>query len=150
MDMLQNVLKGLNGDEPDRLRDFSRRYQDGPPDQGYTDQEAKEHYGTLAGRLPTGEYEASAEDAFSRLSPQERRQSGEWLEQRSGGRVQTATTDDPRELARATNQVQQEQPNLLQQVFGEGGALSNPIAKMAVAGIAAMAAQRMFGNKRTN
>jgi hypothetical protein len=147
MDMLQDALKGLTGDQPDRLRDFSRRYQDGPPDQGYSDQEAREHYGTVATRLPTEEYETSAQDAFSRLSPEERRQFGQWLEERSGGRVSTAMTDDPRELARATSQVQQEQPNILQQAFGEGGALSNPIAKMAVAGIAAMAAQRMFGNR---
>jgi hypothetical protein len=147
VDMLQNVLKGLNGDQPDRLRDFSRRYQDGPPDQGYTDQEASEHYGTLASRLPNDEYETSANDAFSRLSPEQRRQFGQWLEERSGGRVSTSSIDDPRELARATSQVQQEQPNILQQAFGEGGALSNPIAKMAVAGIAAMAAQRMFGNR---
>jgi hypothetical protein len=147
MDMLQNVLGGLTGDQPDKLRDFSRRYQDGPPDQGYSDQEARDSYGQLASRLPNDEYEQSAEAAFSRLSPEQRRQFGEWLQQRTGGSATNALTDDPRELARATSRVQQEQPNLLQQAFGEGGALSNPIAKVAVAGIAAMAAQRLFGNR---
>ncbi len=144
MDMLQKALGGLGGEQSDKLRDFSRRYQDGPPDQGYSDDEAREHYGQVAGRLPSGEYEASAEQAFSRLSPEQRGQFAEWLRERSGGRFDPGSTDDPRDLARATSQVQQEQPNLLQQAFGEGGMLSNPVAKMAVAGIAAIAAQRMF------
>jgi hypothetical protein len=147
MDMLQNVLGSLGGDQQDKLRDFSRRYQDGRPDQGYSDDEARQSYDQLAGRLPAREYESSAEEAFARLSPDERRQFGEWLQQRTGGRFPTAGTDDPHDLARAASQAREEQPNLLQQAFGEGGMLSNPIAKMAVAGIAAMAAQRMFGNK---
>ena len=147
MDMLQNALGGLSGDQPDKLRDFSRRYQDGPPDQGYSDDEARESYGQLATRLPNDEYEQSAEAAFSRLSPEQRRQFGQWLQERTGGQTNISATDDPRQLAQATSRVQQENPNLLQQAFGEGGALSNPIAKMAVAGIAAMAAQRLFGNR---
>lgn len=147
MDMLQKALGGLGGEQADKLKDFSRRYQDGPPDQGYTDDEAREQYGQVAGRLPSAEYEASAEQAFSRLSPQQRQEFAEWLRQRGGGRFDAGLTDDPRDLARTTSQIQQEQPNLLQQAFGEGGMLSNPIAKAAVAGIAAMAAQRMFGNR---
>jgi hypothetical protein len=145
MDMLQNVIGSLGGDQPDKLRDFAQRYQAGRPDEGYSDQEASESYGQLATRLATDEYEQSAEAAFSRLSPDQRRQFGEWLRERTGGQVTPA--DTPRDLAQATARVQQEQPNLLQQAFGEGGALSNPIAKIAVAGIAAMAAQRLFGNR---
>lgn len=147
MDMLQNVLGGLGGDQKERMRDFSNRYQDGSPHEGYSDDEANEHYGQIAGRLPSDEYESSAEQAFNRMSPQERREFAAWLKQR-GGDQYGDETDDPRELARMTNRVQQEQPNILQQAFGQGGALSNPIAKVAVAGIAAMAAQRLLGGNR--
>ncbi len=45
-------------------------------------------------------------------------------------------------------QAQQQQPDLLQQVLGQGGALSNPMAKMAMAGVAAIAAQRLMGNSQ--
>ena len=147
MDMLQNVLGSLGGDQQDRMRDFSNRYQDGSPLEGYSDDEASETYGQLAGRLPRDQYEASAEEAFSRLSPQERREFATWLRERGDARLGDDRLEDPHELARETSRIQQEQPNVLQQVFGQGGALSNPIAKAAVAGIAAMAAQRILGGR---
>ena len=147
MDMLQNVLGSLGGDQQKKMRDFSDRYQDGSPLEGYSDEEARDHYGQLASRLPNEEYEASAEQSFSRLSPEQRREFATWLRQRGGSGLPHGDVDDARVLARETARVQQEQPNILQQAFGQGGALSNPIAKAAVAGIAAMAAQRMFGRR---
>ena len=147
MDMLQNVLGSLGGDQQNKIRDFSNRYQDGSPLEGYSDDEARDTYGQLASRLPREEYEASAEQSFSRLTPDQRREFATWLRQRGGTGLADDGIDDPRVLARETSRVHQEQPNILQQAFGQGGALSNPIAKAAVAGIAAMAAQRMFGRR---
>jgi hypothetical protein len=50
-------------------------------------------------------------------------------------------------MADGVTQLQQEQPNLLQQIFGQGGALSNPLARAAAAGITAMVAQRLMSRR---
>ena len=39
----------------------------------------------------------------------------------------------------------QQQPDMLHQILGPGGALGNPLAKAALAGVAAMAAKQFFG-----
>jgi hypothetical protein len=44
---------------------------------------------------------------------------------------------------------QQQQPDVLQSLFGKGGALGNPLAKAAVAGIAAMAAKQFLSGQGT-
>ena len=54
---------------------------------------------------------------------------------------------DPGALAQAMTQAHQQQPDLLQQVLGPGGALSNPLAKAALAGVAAMAAKQIMGGQ---
>ena len=54
---------------------------------------------------------------------------------------------DPGALAQAMTQAHQRQPDLLQQVLGPGGALSNPLAKAALAGVAAMAAKQIMGGQ---
>lgn len=56
-----------------------------------------------------------------------------------------AATAEPSSLAAATAQVHQQQPGLLGQLFAPGGQLSSPIAKMALMGTTAMAAQRLMG-----
>jgi hypothetical protein len=65
---------------------------------------------------------------------------------------------DPRYLAQATSRVHQQQPDMLSQLLGGatgglmggGGSnvLGNPLAKAAMAGIAAMAAKKMMGGGR--
>ncbi len=47
----------------------------------------------------------------------------------------------PQDAARLTNYTQRQQPGMLQQV------MSNPMAKMAVAGVVAYAAKQMLGNR---
>jgi hypothetical protein len=51
----------------------------------------------------------------------------------------------PQDAARLTGYAQQQAPDVLHQVFGPGGALSSPIAKVAVAGLAALAAKQILG-----
>jgi len=56
--------------------------------------------------------------------------------------------DDPRELAKRTSQVRQQDPNSLEQLLGKGGTggpLDNPIAKVVFAGITAFAASNIMG-----
>ena len=52
---------------------------------------------------------------------------------------------DPTHLAQQMAQMHQQQPDMLHQILGPGGALGNPLAKAALAGIVAMAAKQFFG-----
>jgi hypothetical protein len=57
----------------------------------------------------------------------------------------SAAASDPGALAAATAQIHGQGPNVLQQLFAPGGSFANPIVKMALLGITAMAAQRLGG-----
>ena len=113
-------------------------------------------YQQVAPRLPPDVYQQSAQEAFARLSPQERLQFGQQLRQRAQQQNvnipdinQDGIDDrlqDPRYLAQVTGQLHQQQPDLLGQLVGGAGqVMGNPVAKAALAGIAAMAVKRMMG-----
>jgi hypothetical protein len=106
-------------------------------------------------------YQESAEAAFARMTPDQRQQFGQYLQQQA--RQQNASIpdlngdgiddrfQDPGYLARATGQVQQQQPGILGDLLGGGGGsqgmLQNPIAKAALAGIAAMAMRKVMAGR---
>ena len=157
MDMLQNLLGG--GQKKQEYDDFVQRYEQGHPSEGYSDGEVMNRYSETAERLPPEAYERSAEEAFDRLSPEERVQFGRWLRQRA--RSQNVRLDDddmddddryrdPHQLAGMTSRLRQQEPGMFQQLLGgggSGGAFDNPLAKAAVAGIVAMAASRIIGRR---
>ena len=159
MDQLLGGLFGGQDDDDDRRRgraqDFVGRYEQGPPYQGISDEEAYHNYRQVADRLPPEEYEESAAEAFQRLSPQDRMQVAQMLQQRGGGQFAGFQGDDPRELARATSRYRQQDPGGLAALFsgggggggGGGGMLSNPLAKAALGGVAAIAMKRMMGGR---
>ena len=176
MDMLQNLLGGGQGRQ--QIQDFTNRYDQGAPWDGISDQEAIENYQRIAPNVPPQVFQESAEQAFSRLSPQQRLQLGQYLQQQTrqqGHNFPDLNRDgiddrlqDPRYLAQVTGQIQQQQPNLLGQILGGamggggmggggmmgggggggiGALLNNPIAKAALAGIAANAARNMLSRR---
>lgn len=169
---LQSLLGGAQGGQQQQQRqdyqDFVRRYDQGSPWSGVSDQEAMQRYQQVAPRLSPQEYQESAQEAFARLSPQERLQLGQYLQQQArqqGVNVPDLNGDgiddrlqDPAYLAQATGRMQQQQPGLLGQLLGGaagggGGAggvgqvMANPLARAALAGIAAVAVKRMMGNR---
>ncbi len=155
------------GQQQSEMQDFVDRFQQGSPTEGYSDQEAVQRFQQVAPQLPPQEFQASAQQAFERLSPEQRMQLGQQLiqsAQQQGVRVsqpQGGNYQDPQALAQMVTNVHQQSPGLLPQLLGAGrssggqvqsgaqggGMLSNPIAKAALAGIAAMAAQRMFSRR---
>src|SRR5262249_53633307 len=157
---LLDALLGGGGREDNNA--FLQRFENGPPWEGYSDQEVLKRYGTVAGQASAQEYQQAASDAFGRLSPEQRVEFGRLLQQRAreqhatvGGLDQSGIKDfqDAQQLARLTGEVHQ-QPGLLRSLLGEGsgggqsqpaGLLSNPLAKAALAGIAAMAIKRVLG-----
>jgi hypothetical protein len=156
MDLINSFLG--NDQKRSQYEDFVGRYEQGSPYDGIRDDEALERYREVSPRLSQTDYEDSAEAAFSRLSPQERRQFGEYMRSRAQQQGITDFDGDgvddrmqgPRELARMTSQVRQRDPNILEQLMGQGGtggSFDNPIAKAAFAGIAAMAASKLMGRR---
>jgi len=162
-----NLLEMLMGNSQTRegFEDFLNRFEDGPPSEGYGDQEVLDRYGEVAHKVSPSDYEQAARDAFGRLSQADREEFGQLL----AGRAQSKRLDLPGLtpaqgqgfgnldwLANITSQLHQ-QPGLLRDLLGglaggresgsSGGILSSPIAKAALAGIAAMLVKRMLGGR---
>lgn len=151
MQALSNVLQGPQ--QQQQYADFVNRYHQGPPGEGYSDEEVAQRYKEVAPHLPPQDYQQAAQEAFERMSPQERDEFARYVQQRAQQRgmqfpPEPGRYSDPGELARTTTRVQQEQPDILGNLLGPGGALGGTFAKAALAGIAAMAASRVLGGRR--
>ena len=161
MNLLDDLLGG--GQRQAEYQDFTRRYQQGSPYDSITDQEAEDRYRQLAPNLSRDDYRQSAEQAFARLTPQERAEFSRYLRERSRQQgvqlqdydlnddgIDDRAQQDPRELAEMTTRMRDQQPNILEQLLGKGGTggtFDNPIAKVALAGITAFAAQKIMGGR---
>lgn len=151
MGMLQSLLQGGAQQE---FQDFVNRYEQGPPHEGYSGEEALNRYQQVATQLPSDQYQQVAEEAFQRMSPQQRQQFAEYVQQQTQSRglpvpsVQPQQYQDPSALAQMLTSMHQQQPSMLGQLFGGGGGgggmLQSPAAKAALAGIAALAVKRMM------
>ncbi|MGI8486699.1 MAG: hypothetical protein ACR2OU_20880 [Thermomicrobiales bacterium] len=123
---MDSLLKGLFGDQDDtakqsQAQDFVNRYEQGAPADGISADEAVTNYQAVAGQLSPQELEDSADEAFQRLSPEERSQFAQWLKERGGDQANHLTGDDPRQLAQVTTNLQQSQPDGLAGLLGGGG-----------------------------
>ena len=146
--MLQNLIGGERRTE---YEDFVNRYDEGEPWEGISDDEARNRHDEIAGQLDDDEYELSAQEAYSRLAPDQRRELARMLRQQ--GRRQNvdwgehdADDDerdaDPRQLARMTRKARKQKPDMMSQLLG--GAMGRGAGKGALAGIAATAAKRFL------
>ncbi len=124
---MDSMLKGLFGDQDDdtgkrdQAQDFISRYEEGLPHENISGEEAVNNYQAVASQLSPQELEESATEAYERLSPDDRRQFAQWLQERGGDQVGNLTSDDPRDLARVTSQLQSQQPAGLAGLLGGGG-----------------------------
>ena len=164
MDLLE-MLMG-NSQTREGFKDFLSRFEEGPPSEGYEDQEVLDRYGEVAHKASLSDYEQAARDAFGRLSQSDREEFGQLL----AGRAQNKGLDLPGLtparsqgfgdldwLANMTSQIHQ-QPGLLRDLLGgltggsretsrSGSILSSPLAKAALAGIAAMLVKKVLGGR---
>ena len=145
-------LSSILGPSGAQLDDMLAKFNDGEHDQ-VPDDEVQQSYGQVAAQLPQDQYLQAARDAFEKLTPEQRAQLARELQvraQQQGINVPStqAVSSDPGSLATAVGDVHAEQPNLLQQLFAPGGVFSSPIAKAALLGITAMAAQRLMPTRR--
>jgi hypothetical protein len=144
----------------DDYRDFERRYRENP-DQ-ISEREAAQRYREMMANMQDDDDDDEAyqeyERSFGQMSPQERRMLAERYQQatRDSGRPYQGYRDDydldrassPHELARMTRRAAQEDPDLLDQLVGQNSPLSGTAGKVALAGLAAFAAQRFLGGRR--
>ena len=87
MDVLNTILG--NPQKRSQYDDFIDRYQQGSPYDGIDDDEAVQRYEEITPELSDQDYEASAEAAFSKLSPEERREFSRYLRQQAQQRGMT-------------------------------------------------------------
>jgi len=162
-----NLLEMLMGNSQTRegFEDFLKRFEDGPPSEGYEDREVLDRYGEVAHKVSSSDYEQAARDAFGHLSQADREEFGQLLAGQAQSKrlnlpgltpAQGQGFGDLDWLASITGQLHQ-QPGLLRDILGgltgsresgsSGGIFSSPLAKAALAGIAAMLVKRVLGGR---
>jgi hypothetical protein len=154
MGILDSLLgQGQSGNPPSAAQDLLQRFEQG---QG-SDQEVHGLHQEVAQRLPPDHYREVAEQALSKLSPDER--AALLSELQGQARKQDVNVPGLHEaqgspaagaLASLFSSMHQQQPGMLQQLLGGGGggAFSNPIARSAMLGIAAMGMRKLMGGGR--
>ena len=162
MGLLDELLGG--GQRQTEYKDFTNRYQQGSPYDQIGDDETLQRYKELAPELSDDDFRQSAQESFSQLSPTERADFSRWLRERSRQQgiqvpdydlnddgIDDRAQQDPGVLADMTTRMRTDQPNILEQLLGKsgtGGTFNNPLAKIALAGITAFAAQKIMGARR--
>jgi hypothetical protein len=171
--MVDQLLGGLFGsndaDDVDtqrqRARDFADRAERNPRD--LDPNEVMQNYQATTSRLSPDQYQRAAEEVFGKMSPDERRELKHEMRRRSRMQDQDDRDDDdsPAVLAQTAHRAHQEHESSggLAGLFGLGGGgdkgaddakggigslLDNPLAKVAVAGIAAAAAKHLADPNR--
>jgi hypothetical protein len=138
--------------------DFVTRYDQGPPSEGYSDQEVVERYGQVAHAVPPDQYAQAAQEALARLSPEERAAFVKMLQERAqakGVALPSRVGADPGELGQVLTGLHQ-RPGQLRDLLSGGGSpteatgssalaglLASPLARAALAGITAMVVKRV-------
>src|SRR4029450_54179 len=162
-EMHMGILDDLLGNEQlqKQYKDFVKRYEQGDPSEGYSDQEVLKRYGEVSHAVPPDQYAQAAQEAMSKLSPEDRAEFLKMLQERAaerGVKLPGKVASDPKDLGKVLTDLH-EKPGQLRDILGPGGAqpqeqaqgsnpitdmLSSPMAKAVLAGIAAMVVKRVM------
>ena len=162
MGILDDLLAG--GQLQKQFKDFIERYEQGDPAEGYSDQEVLKRYGEVSHAVPPDQYAQAAQEALSKLSPEERAAFVKMLQERAAARgvsLPGKVAPDPKDLGQVLTDLH-ETPGRLRDILGPGAAqpqeqasasnpitdmLSSPMAKAVLAGITAKVPwPRLAGN----
>jgi hypothetical protein len=159
MGILDELLAG--GQRQNEYKDFVSRYEQGAPSEGYSDQEVLKRYGEVAHAVAPDHYAQAAEEALSKLSPEERAALVKMLQDQAAARGVTlppTVAPEPKELGQVLTDLHGK-PGQLRDMLGGGAAqpqeqapgsspiidiLKSPMAKAVLAGIAAMVVKRVM------
>ena len=153
------ILDDLLGNEQlqKQYKDFVKRYEQGDPSEGYSDQEVLKRYGEVSHAVPPDQYTKAAQEALSQLSPEDREEFLKMLQERAAARgveLPGKVASDPKDLGKVLTDLH-EKPGQLRDILGPGDAQaqasgSNPLTDMlSLAGIAAIVVKRMMGSSQT-
>jgi hypothetical protein len=142
--------QGGQGQGPNFYQQYANSYNQNPNFNDMQHQDVYNHYQQFAQQVPPQQLYQAHQNYYQQM-PQPQRQGlmdgilGAFRQH--GINPQQAgiqgTEPTPQNLA-AANQYAAQNPDILQKVFGPGGALSSPIAKAALAGGLAFAAKNFF------
>lgn len=154
MGFLDDLLGGGQQQKANELRDFVSRYEQGSPGEGYSDEEVLDRYGAVVHEVPRDQYAQAAQDALARMSPEERVALARTLLQQAQSRGMAVPQEigtSPGDLGSLLTDLHRK-PGLVREMLGgdEGGGardgtagpLGSPVARAALAGIAAMLVKR--------
>jgi hypothetical protein len=156
MGILDELLAG--GQRQKEYSDFVDRYEQGHPSEGYSDQEVLKRYGEVSHAVSSDQYAQAAQEALSKLSPEERAAFVKMLQDRAASRGVTLpvnVTPEPKELGEVLTDLHSK-PGQLRDMLGSDAAqqasasnpiadiLSSPMAKAVLAGIASMVVKRVM------
>jgi hypothetical protein len=160
MGILDELLAG--GQRQKEYNDFLDRYEQGHPSQGYSDEEVLKRYSEVSHAVPVDQYAQAAQEALSKLSPEERAVFVKMLQDRAAARGITLpgrVPPEPKELGQVLTDLHKK-PGQLRDMLGADAIqpqqqasesspitdiLSSPMAKAVLAGIAAMVVKRVVG-----
>ena len=164
MGMLDELLGG--GQIQKEYRDFVNRYEQGDPSEGYSDQEVLKRYGEVSHAVSPDQYAQAAQEALSKLSPEERAAFVKMLQDRAAARgveLPRQVAPEPKGLGQVLTDLHVK-PGQLRDILGGGATqpqqqasgsspisdiLTSPLAKAVLAGIAAMVVKRVTGPSQT-
>ena len=157
MGILDDLLGG--GQRQRDFTDFVKRFEQGHPSEGYSDQEVIDRYSDVAHAVPPDQYAQAVQEALARLSPEERAAFLKMLQERAqtrGVALPRQVGPDPKDLGQVVTDLH-ETPGRLRDLLGGGsaqaqgagssplaGMFASPLAKAALAGIAAMVVKRVM------
>jgi hypothetical protein len=158
MGILDELLKA--GQSQKEYSDFVDRYEEGHPSQGYSDQEVLKRYGEVSHAVPPDDYARAAQEALSKLSPEERAAFVKMLQDRAAARGVTLprqVAPEPKDLGQVLTDLHKRpgQPRDMlggatkpqEQASGSSpitDMLSSPMAKAVLAGIAAIVVKNVM------
>src|SRR3954463_12386176 len=160
MGILDDLLG--NGEVQKQYKDFVKRYEQGNPSEGYSDEEVLERYDEVSHAVPPDQYAKAAQEALGKLSPEERAEFLKMLQERAAARgvkLPGNVAADPTGLGKVLADLH-EKPGRLRDIVGGPSAnqpqeqasasnpiidmLSSPMAKAVLAGIAAMVVKNVM------
>lgn len=149
MSALENLVS--NNSVQKELGDFVDRFEQGRPDEGYSDEEAVQKHDQVAAALSTDQYKQAAEEAMGHLPADQRQELGKELRMKADEvglttDAQQSSGDDPSSLGSLASALNGKGGGLskILQDGTAGKVLSSPAARAALAGIAAMAVKRFL------
>ena len=122
MGLLDELLGG--GQLQKEYKDFVNRYEQGDPSEGYSDQEVLKRYGEVAHAVPQEHYAQAAQEALSKLSPEDLTALVKMLQDRAAGRGVTLprqVAPEPKELGQVLTDLHGK-PGQLRDILGGGAA----------------------------